>query len=131
MFITKLETAFTKSYYVQIRENQIFIRNISDDYSAKKHDHFSHPRMLIGDFAVAQACLKAGFSEVHASRFFYYTSVVIHPMEKLEGGLTLLEERLLREMMASFGASKIVVWVGKPLDDAEVMEKLSSAKKIK
>jgi len=42
-----------------------------------------------------------------------------------EGGLSEVEERVLRELAMCAGASKVVVWVGHELSDAEVKEKLN------
>jgi rod shape-determining protein MreB len=50
--------------------------------------------------------------------------VVIHPLEKIEGGLSQVEERLFHELAVGAGASKVVVWAGAPLSDAEVAAKL-------
>jgi rod shape-determining protein MreB and related proteins len=51
--------------------------------------------------------------------------IVIHPLEMVEGGLSEVEERIFREVAISAGASKVIVWVGKDLNDAEVKEKLN------
>ena len=42
----------------------------------------------------------------------------------IEGGLSEVEERALREVAIGAGASKGVVWVGHELSDAEVRDKL-------
>ena len=42
----------------------------------------------------------------------------------IEGRLSEVEERVLRELAMGAGASKVVVWVGHELSDAEVQEKL-------
>lgn len=118
---------FSKPLYVQVRENQFLVRNINDSRSIQKRaaPGFSHPRMLVGDFTVAQACLKSLLSEARGSGFVMTTPVVIHPLEKVEGGLTQVEERLFQELAVGAGASKVVVWVGGPLSDIEVMSKLN------
>jgi len=43
----------------------------------------------------------------------------------IEGGLSEVEERALREVAMAAGASKVVVWVGHELSDAEVRDMLS------
>lgn len=80
--------------------------------------------MLIGDFSAAQECLKLALSEARGSGFALMTSVVIHPLEKIEGGLTQVEERLFHALAIGAGASKVFVWVGAPLSDTEVMSKI-------
>jgi rod shape-determining protein MreB len=117
---------FAKTLYVQIRENSIHVRNIDDSRALQRNANpaFSHPRMLVGSFTAAQECLKKALSEARGSGFVLTTAVVIHPLERVDGGLTQVEERLFHELAISAGASKAVVWVGAPLSDAEVISKL-------
>ncbi|MFZ3287897.1 MAG: hypothetical protein WA191_13760 [Telluria sp.] len=117
---------FAKSLYVQVRENQFVVRNIGDSRALQRNatPAFSHPRMLVGNFTAAQACLKKLLFEARGSGFALTTSVVIHPLEKIDGGLTQVEERLFHELAIGAGASKVVVWVGAPLSDSEVLSKL-------
>jgi rod shape-determining protein MreB len=117
---------FTKSLYVQVRENQFQVRNVDDSSSIQRNatPGFSHQRMLVGNFTAAQDCLKAAISEARGSGFALLTSVVIHPLEKIEGGLTQVEERLFHELAVGAGAAKVFVWDGAPLSDAEVISKI-------
>jgi rod shape-determining protein MreB len=117
---------FTKSLYVQVRENQFQVRNVDDSRSIQLNatPGFSHQRMLVGNFTAAQECLKAAISEARGSGFALLTSVVIHPLEKIEGGLTQVEERLFHELAVGAGAAKVFVWDGAPLSDAEVISKI-------
>lgn len=80
--------------------------------------------MLVDNFTAAQKCLKAALSEARGSGFVLSTAVVIHPLEKIDGGLTQAEERLFRELAIGAGASKVIVWVGAPLSDVEVVSKI-------
>ena len=54
-------------------------------------------------------------------------SIVIHPMERIEGGLSQIEERALRELAIGAGASRVAVWVGDALTDEEVAGKLKGS----
>jgi len=117
---------FTKSLCVQVGENQFQIRNIDDSRSIQRQANpaFSNQRKLVDNFAAARECLKATLSEARGSGLVLSTTVVIHPLEKLDGGLTQVEERLFRELAIGAGASKAIVWVGESLSDAEVMSKI-------
>jgi len=117
---------FSRFLYVQIRDNHFHIRNVENGQSFQRRAavDFSHPRMLVGNFTAAQTCLKALLAEARGSGFVITTAVVIHPLEKIEGGLTQVEERLFHELAVGAGASKVCVWVGAPLSDAEVAAKL-------
>ena len=80
--------------------------------------------MLVGNFTAADACLKSLLSEAKGSGFVLGIDVLIHPLEKIEGGLSQVEERLFQELARGAGATKAVVWVGRHLSDSEVLAKL-------
>ena len=68
----------------------------------------------------------ARVTEMSKSKIFAVSpQVLIQPLEMLEGGLSEVEERVLKEIAIGAGASKVVVWVGRELSDAEVREKLN------
>lgn len=117
---------FSQSFYIQVRENQFQVRNTTKALSLQRQASpgFSHPRMLVGDFSAAQACLKSLLAEARGAGLILSTAVVIHPLENIEGGLSQVEERLFHELALGAGASKVVVWTGDPLSDAEVAAKL-------
>ncbi|PKO67103.1 MAG: hypothetical protein CVU20_14765 [Betaproteobacteria bacterium HGW-Betaproteobacteria-14] len=119
---------FKRTLYVQVRENRFDIRNIGEgrSYHATASPLFSHPRMLVGDFTAAEACLKRLVVQARSAGFALKTEILIHPLEKLEGGLAQIESRLFRELALGTGASKVVVWSGAHLGDAEVVAKLKA-----
>jgi rod shape-determining protein MreB len=114
--------------YVQIRPNRFVVRNTADGRTADRTSAspFSHPRTLIGNFTTAEALLKTMVSEVKGS-FVLRTEILLHPLERIDGGLTQIEERALHELALGSGASRALVWVGSTLDDAEVIEKMKKA----
>lgn len=116
----------TKNLYIQVRENHFTVRNLEDSRSFQKtaNPPFSHPRMLVGNFSAAQACIKALVSEARGSGFALRTQVLIHPLEKVEGGLTQIEERMFEELAVGAGASKVLVWIGPLLSDSEAKSKI-------
>jgi len=74
---------------------------------------FSHPRVLVADFQKAEKVLMHAFQALFATSWFAVSPrVVIQPMEKLEGGLTDIEIRALRELCLGAGAREVVVYVG-------------------
>jgi rod shape-determining protein MreB len=84
---------------------------------------FDHPRSIISDFEAAEATLRFFVQMVNAptKKFFYAPTLVIHPLEKLEGGLTQVEARALEDMGYRTSASKVYVWNGRELSDEEVI----------
>src|SRR5262245_12353467 len=84
---------------------------------------FDHPRSIIGDFEVAEKTLQLFIEMVNApkKKFFYAPTLIIHPLEKLEGGLTQVEARALEDMGYRACAKKVFVWDGRELKDEEVV----------
>ncbi len=80
--------------------------------------------MLVGDFTAAESCLRALVAGARGSGLVLKTNMLIHPMERPEGGLTQIESRVFHELAMGAGASKAVVWTGAALGDAEVAARL-------
>lgn len=77
---------------------------------------FSHPRMLVSSFVKAEKILMHGIRVVHANRFISPSPVIImHPMEKLEGGITDIECRVYRELALSAGGRQAHIHIGNAL----------------
>ncbi|NOQ36648.1 MAG: rod shape-determining protein MreB [Methylococcaceae bacterium] len=79
---------------------------------------FSHPRTLLVGFTVAERLLQLIFKKIYGKRWFSPSpAIVVHLMEKTEGGLTQVEDRGFRELMVmSTGARKVFMYQGTPLD---------------
>ena len=74
---------------------------------------FSHPRLLVGDFEKAERVMQYGIRAVCKAKLFQPSLiVVIHPREKLEGGLTDIECRVFRELALGAGARKTYLHSG-------------------
>jgi len=116
--------------YVKVRRNQFHVRSLKSglDVTVVAQAPFTSTRLLIGQFVTAQNTLKDALKHVSKERFLAVSPyIVIHPLEMAEGGLSEIEERIFREVAIGAGASKVVVWVGHELNDAEVKEKLSGS----
>ncbi|EDP60793.1 rod shape-determining protein [Vibrio sp. AND4] len=78
---------------------------------------FSHPRSFVADFYVAEKLLQHGLYERQKSKLFKLSPrIIMHQLEKTEGGLTNVEERVLRELALGCGAREVLVYVGEKLD---------------
>lgn len=74
---------------------------------------FSHPRVLFADFAVGVKLLQHILKELRSKKIFMPSpQVVMHPMEKTEGGLTEIERRALIELALSAGAKDAIMYQG-------------------
>ncbi len=112
--------------YVKVYANRFEIHDIK----TAKHIRvdampaFTKGRQLIAQYSVAEDTLRNGMRKLFANRLFTPSPLmVIQPMEKTNGGLSEVEERVLRELAASAGARKVVVWVGNKLTNREVIHK--------
>lgn len=84
--------------------------------SIKVINPFSHPRTLLSDFMVAERLLMSAFQEVCGKSLLRPSpSVVMHPIEKLDGGLTAIEQKALRELAFGASARKVTVYEGEEL----------------
>tara|TARA_R110002124_G_scaffold195275_1_gene362351 strand:- start:7368 stop:7853 length:486 start_codon:yes stop_codon:yes gene_type:complete len=89
--------------------------------SAKWINPFSHPRIIIHEFMIAEKLLMHSFKEVSGKQFVRAAPVVImHVTDNLEGGLTDIERRALQELALSAGARECHVWEGRELTDGEL-----------
>ena len=111
--------------YIKIYENSVHIRNIDDrkEIELSGASPFSTERLLIGEFTVAQALLAKGLKIVMGKKFFP-PIILMHPIEKIDGGLSQVEERVLKELAIVAGAQEVVLWVGQELTDKDVLEKV-------
>jgi rod shape-determining protein MreB and related proteins len=90
--------------------------------SSRLINPFDHPRVVIGDFTIAQLILQHAFRVVSGSTPFRPSPIaVLHPVEKLAGGLTGIEMRALRELGEGAGAFETHIWQGRDLTDPELL----------
>lgn len=78
---------------------------------------FSHPRTIFSDFTVGEKLVRHGLLTMFGSRFSGVSPAlgIIHPLEKLEGGLTEIERRALKEMGLGAGFREVRVYTGPEL----------------
>ena len=134
---------FSTTLYVQIWENRIKVTNTKTasifdekpliDYQTKSNgkiqvlafgnnakpnsiNPFSHPRVIFANFYAGEKLLQEIIKKLLSSSIFTPSpNIVIHPMEKTEGGLTMIEIRAFREMAHGAGAADSVIYEGNEL----------------
>ena len=124
-----LANFLSSTVYVRVRRNQFQVRDLESgmDATVVSPTPFTSARLLIGQFLAAETTLKGALKQIAKGRFLPVSPhVVIHPMEMVDGGLSEIEDRIFREVAMGAGASKVVVWVGRELNDAEVKDKLNA-----
>lgn len=113
---------FSELIYIKIKENRFIIKHIESnkEITLVAIEQFSTQRLLVGNFTNAEKLLKEGIRNLYKSKWFTPSPVaIIHPIEKIEGGLAEIEERAIRELAVSAGAAKVILWVGKELTNEE------------
>jgi rod shape-determining protein MreB len=122
-----LRRYLASTVYVRVRRNRFRLRHLESgrELAVDGKRPFSTERLLVGDFEAAQETLKQALRQAAGGGLFAVSPrVVIQPLESIEGGLSEIEERVLRELASGAGARQVAVWVGPELDDAQVREKL-------
>ena len=118
-------TIHVRVYRDRFDLRQIGPGNISSETSATP---FSTDRLLVGRFTVAEATLRTALQDLRCGKWLVARPrVLIQPMELTDGGLSEVEERVLRELAIATGARKVVVWLGSALSDQEILSRLNAA----
>jgi hypothetical protein len=121
---------FNNTLYVKVYKNRFVLRHVESGNTAIEISpiEFTTTRLLVGQFSEAEQTLRKGMKEIYRNQMPAFSPVVvIQPMEKMEGGLSQVEERTLQELAAEAGASKAIVWTGRELTDQEVLAKVKDA----
>jgi len=116
--------------YLKIRKNQFEIKNLSVGGAwqiAKPEAPFTTERLLVGHFNAAQTPLTQLVKEVMPSGMMKRSAqILIHPLEKTEGGLCEVEERIFTELGLGAGAFKVKLHIGHELSDSEALDLLAT-----
>ena len=73
---------------------------------------FKHQRSMISSFTCAEKILRYAFKSASPGLFQASPRVIMHQLEKNEGGLTEIEERVLKELASGAGAREVIVYQG-------------------
>ena len=117
--------------YLKLSCNQMHLSHLQSgrELHLQADPAFSNQRLLVADFAAAQQLLQRGIAELLAHRFLRLSrppQLLIKPLERLEGGLSQVEERILLELGLGGGARKVRLHLGAGLYNAGVITKLRS-----
>ncbi|MDR8523942.1 rod shape-determining protein [Shewanella fidelis] len=77
---------------------------------------FKHNRSFVADFMCAEKILQHGMYTIHKSKIKPSPRVIVHQLEKTEGGLTDIEESVLRELAIGAGAREVVIYLGSKIN---------------
>jgi len=120
---------FANIVYVKVFENRFELKALEEGATLKTvlaTTPFTTSRLLVGQFSAAEQALKKGMQELFGGKLFATSpTVLIQPMEQCDGGLSEVEERVLRELALAAGARQVVVHVGAELSDADVRARVN------
>ena len=102
----------------------------ADPFAVRVLAPFEHPRILIKDFTGGEKIIEYVFQKLSGNRVIRPAPIVlVHPDLNLEGGLTQIEARALREMVEGAGARQVYLYYGRPLADKEISDLLTGNSK--
>ncbi|MFT7223082.1 MAG: rod shape-determining protein MreB [Cellvibrionaceae bacterium] len=92
------------------------VKVLGKDKGHKIVNHFSHPRLSVNDFQLAEKVLMHAIRVLHKNKLFAPSPrIIVQPMEKLEGGITEIEKRVFRELCLGAGAREVFIHTGAEL----------------
>jgi hypothetical protein len=117
--------------YLKLSCNQMHLTHLQSgrELRLQADPPFSSQRLLVADFAAAQRLLQRGIDKILPKRFLRLSQppqLLMQPLERLEGGLSQVEERILLELGLGCGARKVRLHLGSELDHDGVLAKLRS-----
>jgi len=126
-----IKKLFTNDLYIKVSENKFEAKNISMNGGWKTvfpELPFTTSRLLVGNFSNAESALtKLVKCVLPKSIISKRPHVVIHPLSRVEGGLSEVEERIFKELALGAGAIKVALHIGSELTDSEAVKLIGSA----
>ncbi|WP_246616499.1 rod shape-determining protein [Thaumasiovibrio subtropicus] len=107
---------------IETRKGQPFVKACGAEAvgmtgeGVRSENPFDHPRSFVRDFYLAEKLLQHAVFEIHNGKQRVAPRIIMHQREKLEGGLTHVEVRVLRELAFGAGARDVLIYVGEPLN---------------
>jgi actin-like ATPase involved in cell morphogenesis len=101
-----------KSIYIKIKRNHVEVTDLSSGETVSKQaiQPFSSIRNVVSSFKPANETIQSALEELGTtSSFFFKMNILIQQMEGLEGGLSDIEKRALRDLAEMAGANKVFI----------------------
>jgi len=88
---------------------------------------FKHTRSFVANYEVAEKMIQYGIQKMQKSWIRPAPRIVMHQLEKVDGGLTSVESKVLKELALGAGARKAVVYTGIKINcDSESYDSIES-----
>jgi hypothetical protein len=126
-----LRQLFACDFYVQIMPDAFQLTLLEPPYpqlQVQANPGFTSSRLLVGQFSQASRCLREALGQLPGKGWIKRSPrLLLHPMALCEGGLSEVEERLLRELGLSAGAHQVRLHLGNPLSAEQAQALLRQA----
>ena len=102
----------SKSIYIKIKRNLVEVTDLKTGETVVKHaiQPFSSTRNVVSSFNPANQTIQSALEELGAtSTFLSKFNILIQQLEGLEGGLSDIEKRALRDLAEMAGANKVFI----------------------
>ncbi|WP_317932368.1 hypothetical protein [Halioxenophilus sp. WMMB6] len=123
-----IKKLFTADLYIKISINKFLIKNLStgDDWITEHPAQpFTNDRLLVANFSVAEPVLRNLLKSCIGGMLLKKQArVLIQPLALVDGGLSEVEEKVLRELGLAAGAYKVVLHVGDELSNEQAQARL-------
>lgn len=83
-----------------------------------------HPRAVLSNFELAAAAISYFVQKILPKNTLLRPVIILHPTEKLDGGISQLELKALTELGIQIGARKVYVWQGHTLTTRQLLDSL-------
>lgn len=103
----------SRQLYIKIRRDHIEVTDLKSGETVFKRalNPFSSIRNIVSNFKNANETIQSALLELGIRRSFFQSplKILIHQLEGLEGGLSDIEKRALRDLAEMAGANKVQI----------------------
>ncbi|SRR6266404_5313734 len=112
-----------RTLYVRVRKNRIDLRHVETgtEFGLEAQPPFTSARLLLADLSAAARMLKLGIGKT-IGRFGLAPTIVFHPMDMVDGGLSEVEEASYLKLGYEAGARDVMVLTGTEISNPELRE---------
>lgn len=117
------------TFYLRIACNHLHLTHLESGRIAVREADppFSNQRLLVAEFSIADRMIKEAVQSLMPWRLPFFSAppkLLIQPLERLEGGLSQVEQRILMELGMGAGARKVALHIGEILGADAVRSRL-------
>ncbi len=97
--------------YIKIKRDWVNVTNLETGETVSKSaiNSFSTIRNIVSNFNNASATIESAIKDLKLKKSLMSTKILIHQLEGIEGGLSDIEKRALRDIAELVGANKVLI----------------------